>query len=1065
MKKSNLSPMPYRSLSILILICFAAPIFAHKMVLKPAAHSVRQKRHPFTEKLLQTKNDIVSRKSGGEYQKLLVILVDFQEDSDTRSTGNGKFMLEADPDYIYSVGAPPHDRQYFEANLEAMRYYYLAASAGSYELEYDVWPKDKPAYTLSQNMGYYNPPDAESSEFVEKMEEYFKEAFETADRDDPEIDFAAYAHYMIIHAGSDWQHDIAGDSPLDIPSFFIKVGDGKQVEVDDGNHEIFHACNVPATISQDFQTEEIDGQVIHSGYGALNSVLFHEFGHSLGLVDLYNVRNFSPMVGAFDIMDSGGSGVLVDQLNNGDFVYLEGAMPVLPGAFSRLLLFEEDFENRGLFKEVTDLKLFSRLDLAASSLKQSGDMGPSIIRFQINPDEYYLIENRNLDPDGDGGTAVYGTLEYQADPTRKRVILYPTAYDDNNNSPTYEYDYLLPSFIDAQDNVHGGGILAWRVNEKVLYQEGTVYEDGSFASNFDTNYVNTSFSRPGVMVLEADGIRDLGEYYSQYWTGTAYEYFHAHKPFLNNIGQFMQWSPEEWRPRLSSQSKPAMLDEKGLGTMFYLDEISDPAPIMNFVLKAGMFEESVNLNVNGSSFAGQVINTSFGNTLLPFSGYNYINLYSDEYGDWSPMLENEPTNAGFFDYPLINMNFNNDQYMDLVGVSGNLLYLIDISTGVCNTTTITFPDSVSRPLVYEDAVYVYDSDILYKIKDGAIECFVPMEGIKNLTAYSDCILATQKSRLMQLSKESLEIERTIMIPEEIGDYEPVICMDAEEAIIFVTANNGNIYRYAAYNDKQDEGIIVRIFSNTGSYLPSQPALIALEDTELRIFFGLGNNAYMLSQNGYLHAGFPRYLDKIHIEAKADAKALRLGDETLLLFPVAQQGYIAVNEEAEPRYQYSLLMPHNAMNESSAWSDFMYYDEDNHRLLWYYSVVDGQNSRNYIHSIASDTNPILWNGYLNSGSGVVYGSITGTAAPDNAPLHAYVFPNPVKSGIYRLRVENASADTKLHIYDISGSMVYSTHKNDERFDLELDSKDLSSGVYVVHVKSGVKDKTFKFAVEK
>jgi hypothetical protein len=64
-----------------------------------------------------------------------VILVDFQEDDDPMSTGNGKFMLEADPDYIYSIGAPPHNREYFETNLEAMRYYYRAVSANEYNLE------------------------------------------------------------------------------------------------------------------------------------------------------------------------------------------------------------------------------------------------------------------------------------------------------------------------------------------------------------------------------------------------------------------------------------------------------------------------------------------------------------------------------------------------------------------------------------------------------------------------------------------------------------------------------------------------------------------------------------------------------------------------------------------------------------------------------------------------------------------------------------------------------------------------------------------------------------------
>ena len=121
-------------------------------------------------------------KNKDNYNKLLVILVDFQEEipDDPNTTGNGKFQLEPDPNYLYSIGSPPHNRKYFQDNLEALRYYYLAATAGSFNLEYDVYPLNG-AYTLPHTMGYYNPPSASSETFVSKMEEYFRDAFTTAD--------------------------------------------------------------------------------------------------------------------------------------------------------------------------------------------------------------------------------------------------------------------------------------------------------------------------------------------------------------------------------------------------------------------------------------------------------------------------------------------------------------------------------------------------------------------------------------------------------------------------------------------------------------------------------------------------------------------------------------------------------------------------------------------------------------------------------------------------------------------------------------------------------------------
>ena len=135
-----------RALLLMLLTLFSMQLWAQKMLLSPAENSPKPKRHPYTKQLRRPldQRQLQQNKGKDNYEKLLVILVDFQEEiiDDPTTTGNGKFQLEPDPDYLYSIGSPPHNREYFEANLEAMRYYYLAVSSGAYNLEYDVWPKE-----------------------------------------------------------------------------------------------------------------------------------------------------------------------------------------------------------------------------------------------------------------------------------------------------------------------------------------------------------------------------------------------------------------------------------------------------------------------------------------------------------------------------------------------------------------------------------------------------------------------------------------------------------------------------------------------------------------------------------------------------------------------------------------------------------------------------------------------------------------------------------------------------------------------------------------------------------
>ncbi len=1054
-----------RSWFLAILLLFVTGLlFGNKLVLRKQYSNSEPRRHPHTQ--LLNKRPLGSGTRDANYQKLLVILVDFQEEiiDDPNTTGNGKFLLQPDPDYLHTIASPPHDRDYFLNNLEALRYYYLAASHGSYDLQYDIYPQDGSAYTLPQPMGYYNPPYADGNLFVQRMEEYFKTSFELADSLSPEIDFSVYGHFMIIHAGSDWQHDVFGDTPSDIPSFFIRVGEGKEAVVDDGAVLIRTACNVPSTISQDFQSRVYSYGTVHSGYGALNAVLAHEFGHSLGLVDLYNVYNFQPMVGVFDIMDSGGSGILWDELDNGDVVMIEGGLPVLPGAWSRLLLFEDHFASQGYLKDIDQITLFSPLELAASSHKQTGNVHlPQILRFPLSPTEYILVENRNVDPDNDGGTAVFATDDF-------RVILYPTAFNDPLNNPSYEYDYLLPSFQRADGAAVGGGILVWHINDDVIYNQGVTNSDGIWVSNFDNNTVNRLYSNRGVKVIEADGLPDIGYDWSWYWTGTQYEYFHQYRPVLDSDGYFVSWSLEQWKPWLNSTGIPPLQDSQGLGSQYWLSEIGNPQAVMNLTLRSGSFSHTQIFDLNQASLiAAPVINSSFGNPELPLVSFDKINLLSYDGTSWTDLMGDFGYSGAPVSQPVVRCDQNSNGYQELVLSRGNSIELLEFADDDLSTTQITFPENLSTaPLPFADGLFVATPSTISLVRNNAIAGFVSVPGTLRLGSYQDKLVALASNTVCLIDPGDVSISAQIVLPESFGDYEPVaVYLTLENKhLLFLMANSGNIYRY-------DQQGLHRIFLNTSASLPTQLGISIIGGTSPALFWAASTRIYAIKLDGSLISGYPydafplSFSPREHVYSRIAYRSLEANVRADLLFlPVAGRGHVAYWGEngIAIAWDKSMLTTTNA---HPAHFHIEPVSNSEARLFWYYMDLTGDL---YIHSIdfVSLYYGMAWNGYRNAASGMIGLQGSSDTPPLSTEFSAWVYPSPVRGDQYRLRVVNADADVQIKLYNIKGSLIFSSTAEDNGLperDIQLDSSRLASGVYILSLSSGNNHRRIKFAVEK
>jgi hypothetical protein len=99
---------------ILLLSLLVVSLGAEKMYPRKYYTNRPIKQHPYIQ-LFDKPVANAGRVKAANFDRLLVILVDFQEETtdDPNTTGNGKFLLETDPNYLYSIGSPPHNQAYF----------------------------------------------------------------------------------------------------------------------------------------------------------------------------------------------------------------------------------------------------------------------------------------------------------------------------------------------------------------------------------------------------------------------------------------------------------------------------------------------------------------------------------------------------------------------------------------------------------------------------------------------------------------------------------------------------------------------------------------------------------------------------------------------------------------------------------------------------------------------------------------------------------------------------------------------------------------------------------------
>jgi len=463
--------------------------------------------------------------------KVLGLRVEFQVDEDDKTTGNGRFDLSVSSKT--AIDPSPHDQTYFKNQLTALANYYYSVSNNKLVLISEVVDT---IFVLPHEMGYYNP-DTDDEKVDRGLAELFHDAIMLADSSG--VDFTKYDCFIIFHAGVGRDINLGYDpTPSDIPSAFLSLEDlRKQLAENDPLYQGIEVDNGKGYIKEGIILPETECQ---EGYeiGLLGTMTLM-FGFQLGLPALWNTENGRSGIGQWGLMDQG----------SGNY---NGLIPAEPSAWSKVFLGWET---------PIDTLQGNGLKVACSKTKEPY----RIYRIPINDHEYFLIENRIHDPDGDGVTLGWDSsgneITFQPDgtlsPKPEGVII-----------KVKEYDYGLP----------GSGILIWHVDDQVI------------SGGISQNKVNINKNHRGVDLEEADGAQDIGEAYSFTEAGAGSETGVMYDAWFkdNKINKLVNNSDKvEFTPYTHPDSR----SYSGANSHIVISDFSEIDTVMSFTVKNDLIHQ------------------------------------------------------------------------------------------------------------------------------------------------------------------------------------------------------------------------------------------------------------------------------------------------------------------------------------------------------------------------------------------------------------------------------------------------------------------------------------------
>jgi M6 family metalloprotease-like protein len=375
--------------------------------------------------------------------RVLFLRVDFQPEPDPVAfhvTGSGTWL---DPLYSHRTGAPvgandlndPSNYWVNKSKTDFIRYW-AEASYGKLTITVDVSPV---VYRLDRKMSHYG---SESNAALENMIYDSVKAAEADANPATRVDFALYDAVLVVHAGAGEETDVTGNSSNDVWSLYFN-GEGRICQNADTSGPCLTTLLRDGNVIGEGiimpQTDSREGSVVDP-----LGVYVHEFGHWLGLPDLYCTARSCSLDGV------GKWSLMADGIYNAD--PSSQSDPSDPATCANV-------RSQCIFgSSPASLDAWSRVFLGFA-VPRAPDNGAGTGRMTLNP----------------VGTSPEVVKIQASSETDSQYFLL-------ENRRQTGFDKGLP----------GHGLLVWLVDDKVVNH------------NFPTNSINNSKDRPGLKLIEAD---------------------------------------------------------------------------------------------------------------------------------------------------------------------------------------------------------------------------------------------------------------------------------------------------------------------------------------------------------------------------------------------------------------------------------------------------------------------------------------------------------------------------------------------------------------------------------